>query len=289
MSNTLRLIYPQWQGGLISPLVPELTPSDATLGYVLGSQLLDFLAPKNAEHKTAVVPVSTANPEDRRATGGISNWPEIKAQTKAAFEILNRENPDRIITLGGECSVSVAPFTWLTHKYGPKTAIVWIDAHCDLNLPGDPYTGYHAMALAACLGKCGEEVTSLLPATLSAEQVKVVGLRDWDVGIKERQQQFGVKHVTSQELHQHGEVISEWLKQIGAENVLIHLDMDALDPQDIFSAVVALPDGVRVADAEQLINSLDDAFNLVGLTIAEPMPRTAIKLKNMLSALHPLQ
>ena len=65
--------------------------------------------------------------------------------------------------------------------------------------------------------------------------------------------------------------------------------MDALDPQDIFSAVVALPDGVRVADAEQLINSLDDAFNLVGLTIAEPMPRTAIKLKNMLSALHPLQ
>ena len=53
--------------------------------------------------------------------------------------------------------------------------------------------------------------------------------------------------------------------------------------------MVALPDGVRVADAVQLINSLDDAFNLVGLTIAEPMPRTAIKLKNMLSALHPLQ
>ena len=48
MSNTLRLIYPQWQGGVISPLVPELTPADANLGYVLGSQLLDFLAPKNA-------------------------------------------------------------------------------------------------------------------------------------------------------------------------------------------------------------------------------------------------
>ena len=289
MSNTLRLIYPQWQGGVISPLVPELTPADANLGYVLGSQLLDFLAPKNAEHKTAVVPVSTANPEDRRETGGISNWPEIKAQTLAAFEILNRENPDRIITLGGECSVSVAPFTWLAHKYGPKTAIVWIDAHCDLNLPGDPYTGYHAMALAACLGKCGEEATSLLPATLSAEQVKVVGLRDWDVGIQERQKQFGVKHVTAQELHQHIDVISEWLKQIGAENVLIHLDMDGLDPQDLFSAVVAVPDGVRVADAVQLINKLDAEFDVVGLTIAEPMPRIAIKLKNMLSALHPLQ
>ena len=86
MSNTLRLIYPQWQGGVISPLVPELTPADANLGYVLGSQLLDFLAPKNAEHKTAVVPVSTANPEDRRATGGISNWPRSStAKTQIAL------------------------------------------------------------------------------------------------------------------------------------------------------------------------------------------------------------
>lgn len=289
MSNTLRLIYPQWQGGVISPLVPELTPADANLGYVLGSQLLDFLAPKNAEHKTAVVPVSTANPEDRRATGGISNWPEIKAQTLAAFEILNRENPDRIITLGGECRVSVAPFTWLAQKYGPKTAMIWIDAHCDINLPSDPYTGYHAMALAACLGKCGDEVTSLFPATFDISNIMAVGIREWDVGIKERQQEFGLKHVTAQELHQNSEVISAWLKQIGAEKVVIHFDLDALDPQELFCAVGLVPDGIKIADAVQLINKIDAEFDLVGLTLAEPMPRIAIKLKNMLSALHPLQ
>ena len=119
--KTLRLIYPQWQGGIINSFTPELKPEDANLGYSLGSQLLQFLAPENPNQATAVVPVSTANPLDRTVTDGISNWPEIKEQTEAALKILDEHNPERIITLGGECAVSVAPFAWLKKKYGPKT------------------------------------------------------------------------------------------------------------------------------------------------------------------------
>lgn len=287
--KTLRLIYPQWQGGIINSFTPELKPEDANLGYSLGSQLLQFLAPENPNQATAVVPVSTANPLDRTVTDGISNWPEIKEQTEAALKILDEHNPERIITLGGECAVSVAPFAWLKKKYGPKTAIVWIDAHCDLNLPGDTYTGYHAMALAALLGKCPEQVTSLLPATFTSEQTQVVGLRDWDVGIQARQQEWGVKHVTSKELRQSPDTINQWLKTIGAEHVVIHFDMDALEPTDLFSAVAAVPHGVTAAEVVGLINRVDHEFNLVGLTIAEPMPRIAIKLRNMLHGIKLMQ
>ena len=35
-----------------------------------------------------------------------------------------------------------------------------------------------------------------------------------------------------------------------------------------------------------LINRLSHEFNVVGLTIAEPLPRTAIKLKNMMQAIN---
>ena len=58
--STLRLIYPQWQGGIINSFTPELKPEDANLGYSLGCQLLQFLAPENPNQATAVVPVSTA-------------------------------------------------------------------------------------------------------------------------------------------------------------------------------------------------------------------------------------
>lgn len=58
-TSTLRLIYPQWQGGgtCLSGLVPELKPEDAACGYFLGSQLLNILAPE-IKQTTVQVPVS---------------------------------------------------------------------------------------------------------------------------------------------------------------------------------------------------------------------------------------
>ena len=57
--KTIRLIYPQWQGGDIARWIPELTPDDAARGYYLGALLLDFLAPRNGQ-ATFTVPVTTA-------------------------------------------------------------------------------------------------------------------------------------------------------------------------------------------------------------------------------------
>ena len=38
-------------------------------------------------------------------------------------------------------------------------------------------------------------------------------------------------------------------------------------------------------EAARVINDISKEFNLIGLTVAEPVPRTAIKLKNMLNKL----
>lgn len=57
--TTIRLIYPQWQGGDINHWLPEIPNSDdAARGYYLGAQLLNFLAPDSGQ-KTVTVPVST--------------------------------------------------------------------------------------------------------------------------------------------------------------------------------------------------------------------------------------
>src|SRR5215813_9610764 len=106
-TSTLRLIYPQWQGGIIPHLLPELSPDDASQGYYLGAQLLNFLAPVN-DQKTVEVPVSL-DINNRATEKGISARNVIVKQTKAALEILNENNPERIVTLGGDCAVSVVP------------------------------------------------------------------------------------------------------------------------------------------------------------------------------------
>ena len=102
----------------------------------------------------------------------------------------------RIVTLGGECSVSVVPFTWLLDKYQGDVAMIWIDAHPDITLPGDVYPAYHAMAVTAAMGMGDQKIVGQLPAKFDGSKILFVGLRDWERDeIVERQKQLGIKHL----------------------------------------------------------------------------------------------
>jgi len=282
-STTLRLIYPQWQGGIISSLVTEVAPDDASRGYYLGAHLLNILAPESGQ-KTVEVPV-TLDINDRAVKNGINSYDAILRQTNAALKLLNENAPERIVTLGGDCAVSVAPFTYMAAKYPNDVAIVWIDAHPDLNLPGDSYEGYHAMALAACIGLWDDEIIKALPAKIDADKAILVGLRSWDTGIKERQQELGIKGLAPAEVSDNSSAILEWLKKTGASKVVIHFDLDVIDPKEMIAAVGTDSDGMKVDEVVRVINDISAQYDIVSLTIAEPMPRVAIKIKNMLDKL----
>ena len=129
--STLRFIYPQWQGGIVDHWMPDIPAEDSSRGYYLGAQLLNYLAPQTGQN-TVEVPVSL-DINDRATEKGISARSVILKQTKAAFDLLKENHPDRIVTLGGECSVSVVPFTYLINRYPDDVAIVWIDAHPDID------------------------------------------------------------------------------------------------------------------------------------------------------------
>lgn len=284
-AKTIRLIYPQWQGGDITRWIPEISdPALAARGYFLGAQLLDFLAPDNGQQKFTV-PINT-DIKERKTVDGVLDRDDIALQTKAALDILNIESPDKIITLGGECSVSVAPFTYLANKYKEDIAMVWIDAHPDITLPGDVYTGYHAMAVTACMGLGDKKIISQLPAKISPDKILFVGLRDWERDeVKVRQHEYGIKHLTPKDVATDSSTVTSWLKGCGASHVVVHFDMDVLDPTDIIAAVGVVPNGMKMDEVVRIINDIANEKELVSLTVAEPMPRIAIRLKNMLSQL----
>lgn len=281
--STLRLIYPQWQGGIVSHHMPDLPPDDASRGYYLGAQFLNLLAPDNGQ-KTKKVPISL-DINDRATENGINSYKILLKQTKEALSILNENKPERIVTLGGDCAVSVVPFTYLAVKYPDDVAIVWIDAHPDINLPYDDYKGYHAMALTACMGMGDKEMMKLLPAKVNASKALIVGLREWDTSMKERQVELGLKGLAPSDVTENSAAVIQWLKNTGATKVAIHFDLDVLDPKEIIAAVGVVPDGMKIDDVVRVINDISAEYDIVGLTIAEPMPRVAIKIKNMLNEL----
>ena len=281
--STIRLIYPQWQGGMVDHWMPDIPAEDASRGYYLGAQLLNFLAPESSQ-ETIEIPVSL-DINDRQTDKGVSARRVILKHTKAALEKLRETNPEKIVTLGGECSVSVVPFTFLAGKYPDDVAIVWIDAHPDVNLPYDNYKGYHAMALTACLGMGDEEIIRTLPGRYDASRALIVGVRSWDDGMKERQKELGIKGLSPEEVAEDSSAILEWLKSTGVSKVVIHFDLDVLDPAEIIAGVGVEPDGMKINEAVRVINDIASEYDLIGLTVAEPMPRVAIKIRNMLNQL----
>lgn len=285
MSKTIRLIYPQWQGGVISNWIPELSEEDSSRGYFLGAQLLNMLASKNASQETFEVPISI-DISKREIKNGIMDYDFILNQSKEALKILEKNNPDKIIVFGGECSVSVIPFTFLNKKYNNDIAIIWIDAHPDITLPNDSYSGYHAMALTACMGEGDKNIMSALPSKIDASKILLVGIRDWErEEIKLRQQKYGIKHLTPEEVAENSDKIIKWLKECCASKVLIHFDLDVLEPKELIAAVGVVENGMKIKEVIRVINDIAKEKEIVGLTIAEHMPRVEIMIKNILDRL----
>lgn len=283
--KTIRLVYPQWQGGNIARWIPSIPAEDASRGYYLGSMLLNFLAPET-ENEIFNVPVAT-DISTRIEINGVLDRDIIREQTKAALDTLRIANPDKVVTLGGECSVSVPVFTYLADKYHGDVAIVWVDAHPDITLPGDDYNGFHAMALTACMGMGDEDIVGQLPARVSPADVCLAGLRECEYPyIEKRVSDLGLAHVSPVQLAVDSTPLMDWLKSNGKSKVMVHFDMDVMDPSDIIAAVADGPDGgLKLSEVVRVINDIAATKELVALTVAEPMPRLAIRLKKMLEQL----
>lgn len=135
-ARTLRLVWPQWQGagrGNVAGPLPEFRPALARHGYAVGSHVLDAVLPEH-QGPSEIVPVGRDEPGEG-STDGIESRSVILASLTAVQEAIARHDVDRILTLGGECAVSVAPFAALADRYGDDLAVVWIDAHPNADTP----------------------------------------------------------------------------------------------------------------------------------------------------------
>ena len=103
--------------------------------------------------------------------------------------------------------------------------------------------------------------------------------------LRARRRQYGIRHLTPADVAADSGAVREWLHSCGASRVAVHFDMDVLDPAEIVAAVGVVPGGMKTAEVVRVIGDIAATKELVALTVAEPMPRTAVRIRNMLREL----
>lgn len=280
--QTLRLVWPQWQGAGSSgvpSMLSDLPPEAVRSSYAVGTWVLDALIP-SPNLLTEYVPVSMT--DDSTLVDGIESKSIVLQQLRSALSIIEKHNPGRILTIGGDCSVSAAPFAALAQRYGDDLAIVWVDSHPDLETPQTGYEGYHAMVISHLIGKGDEETLAMLPARIDPSRIAIAGVHSWRDAVSPHLAQWGVTAFSPRDLRAESGPLIDWLNATGCSKVAIHFDVDVVDSNDLLLGMGAEPGGLTLKQASRVVQDVSHSADVVALTIAEYIPRQVIRLVNEL-------
>ncbi len=182
------------------------------------------------------------------------------------------------LVVGGEHTLAVGGISAALNAFGDDLAVLWIDAHADINTPGSSTSGnVHGMPLAALCGMKSEAdgakdqdwqrlLRALGPTRLRADHVAWYGLRDVDP--QERPRLDGLA-ITMHEIDRRGveatvRQLDSWLKQVGARQVWISFDVDALDPILAPGTGTAVRGGLTYREAHLCAELIFEEFAAVG-------------------------
>jgi arginase len=128
----------------------------------------------------------------------------------------------------------MAPFSYLINKYGDDMAILWIDSHPDMGTGETAYPGYYAMVVSTLTGHGDPEILDLLPATIAADRVALVGMHDWtDPTLPAIADELGLTVFDPDALRSDTAPLVDWLHRSGATKAAIHFDVDTIDANEI--------------------------------------------------------
>lgn len=280
----LRLVWPQWQGAgstSVRELAPDFAFDVIRRGYEVGTAvLLAVLPAASGPTETVAVPLDASGLASR---DGVEAKDAVLAQLDEALGLIAQHDPARILTLGGDCAVSVAPFSALARRYGDDLAVVWIDSHPAVGTPAGEYDGYHAMAVAALTGHGDPDVLQRLPSTVDGSRVALVGLHSWTDDDFPHIADWGLTTFSPDQLRTTSEPLLSWLAATGCTKVALHFDVDTVDATEVQFGLGFDVGGLTSAECRRVVADVTAATDVVGTTIAEFIPRQVIRLQQLLA------
>jgi arginase len=173
------------------------------------------------------------------------------------------------ITIGGDCGVELAAIGHSARAH-PGLAVVWLDAHADLNTPASSPSGaFHGMVLRAVLGD-GVDGLELAPGTVTPDRVVLAGVRALDDAESDFAVARGIAHLGVDAVTPDALVAA--VAATGATAVHIHVDLDVLDPGAVSGIGYPEPFGLDVPTVTESIKALRRSCELAGAGITEFAP-----------------
>ncbi len=275
--KTIRLLYPDYVSGGLDT-------------YYFGANLLAHILPENKNQPLIKIDIAQPNSANKIITDGIYAKGEVLSGIQNAMAKIEKENPDKIITIGGNCLVSLAPFDYLHGKY-KNTGIVWIDAHPDVSSPKDGYPNAHAMVLGSLMGYGDNSLSNMMKNNkFNPDEILYVGLQNLHDYQKNFLNNTGVNYKIQTNKFISNNEIHKFIKRF--DHILVHFDIDVLDEHFFHSTYFAnselVGDGagggkMTIEKLTEILRCITDNSDIVGFTIAEYLPFDEHKLYKMLT------
>lgn len=190
-----------------------------------------------------------------------------------------------VLTLGGDHSIAIGTISGtakaIRERLGREMAVIWVDAHADLNIPEmSPSGNIHGMPMAFLTRLAREDRPDIFgwlkdEHIVSTRKLVYIGLRDVDRGEKQLLREHGIKAFSMHDIDRHGigRVVEMALAHIGNDTP-IHLsfDVDALDPQWAPSTGTPVRGGLTLREGDFICECVHETGNLVAMDLVEVNP-----------------
>lgn len=212
---------------------------------------------------------------------------EMIAYAPLIMESLNNilENHKIPLVIGGDHSITIptataaADFLHKSERSNTDLGVIWVDAHPDLELPGENSTNdLHAMPAAHLLGLGVPELRNLLEFSpkVKPENLIFIGLRD--VVPEELQiiRDNNIVSFTMSDIERLGivkvcEDAFEHMK-MNTQAFLLSFDIDAIDPMTAPGVDYPEPGGLTYREAMVIMEFASQAENIILLEMLEVCP-----------------
>jgi arginase len=198
--------------------------------------------------------------------------------SKAIAKNLKKTNTFPII-LAGDHSTAGGTIAGIKMAFpDARVGVIWIDAHADIHSPyTTPSGNLHGMPLATALAEDNLEVQTNeldekteelweklkniggITPKITYDDLIYIGVRDTEAQEDYLLERHGVRNITTRELRQIGveevvEIVNDRLKD--CSKIYISFDVDSLDPKISVGTGTPVPQGLRIKEARELLQSL---------------------------------
>lgn len=254
------LVVPQWQGSGSTRALQLQDGAMAILGDLPPSRTVSIGVPLGAGEGLG---------------SGVRRLSSLQVVRDRMAEVLagipDAATPDVVVAIGGDCGIDLATVQHAHAAHPGDLAVVWLDAHPDLNTPeSSPSGAFHGMVLRTILG---EGFPSLVPDDpVPVGRVVLAGTRAFDEAEAAWVAEQGIRVLPPDELT--ADTLVAAIEGTGASAVYLHIDLDVLDPAEFSSLGYPEPFGVTTATLLESIRAVRGRFELAGAAICEFAPAT---------------